>query len=1158
MGDLLVYKASAGSGKTYNLALEFIKLAIQDGSDTAYRHILAVTFTNKATGEMKNRILVQLFNLSYGGLDGQFLDNLLEKLNAPGCANEEGAERRTPFTRAEVCKRARSILQNIIHDYDHFRVETIDSFFQSLLTNLAHELELPRTFRVDLNDKEVVARAVERLMAELQDKRSKASKDGTMRRVLEYIREEMENERNWKVTAALTSFAQKNLTNTTYLSHEEELAKAINDDEAFGKLRKFITEEEPKLAQNTTALAQQILDFIANCPGGDKRFSRGNNVVTYTYKILAQDWNADKSKTVLNGAASYESLVKKSDLKKTDVVADAQQLSALLVQLLKALKTYELTVNTATLTISKANPMRLLSQIDRLMGDINEETNHVMLSKTPELFSRVVKADDAPFVFERVGTTFKHIMIDEFQDTSRMQWNNFHKLLVENMANGHQCMLVGDIKQSIYRWRGGDWEILDNVASDRGFFSKQLLSLDVNWRSRANIVTFNNALFENCAPLLDSKMEEYGEVPQEWRNRISGIYRDVAQKCKPHAEGGWVRLALCDKKTKDNDIYEDVVGQIRQLHDVHGVEYSDMGILVRKNDDGVALINHITKNHPDIPINSDEAFRLTSSRSIVLLMNALRYLADDHDKQALALLAAGFLENNMAKDDKRLKGKYAEGFDLLLKDASAVLPPTLSDAQEREMLRHMPLYELCQRLITELNLANAKTDGTDNGQSAYLFYFLDAVLDFLADNPSDITLFIDYWENVLSTKSTTGDHNDCIYVMTVHKSKGLSRHTILIPFCDWDICKFRNTDTLWCKTPDIEPFNALPITAICPNLRMVNNSLYAKDKQSEAFQQYIDNLNTLYVAFTRAEENLLIWARALGSSEKAISNVGQLVAQASVGLLTPEPVEIPEEQQGTCNEAAAESTFAVSTSGTPMPSKRKNAKKATVEDTVVNPLDNPRIVSVPMAMPTATEAVTGGSTLANTEFRQSNPAKDFLSDVTTTAGETTECAEETTSTRQYIDRGKLLHRIFQQIGSTADLPRALQSLTAEGVTGDREETEELRQHIVSSLQHPQAKSWFDGNWTLFNECEILYRNRQGELKSSRPDRVMVKNGETIVVDFKFAKPDAEHQAQVGRYMQQMHAMGHQNVKGYVWYVLQNKVCPVAAETQPAPSLFPNL
>ncbi len=1162
MGNLLVYKASAGSGKTYQLALEYIKLAVQNPSPNSYRHILAVTFTNKATAEMKERILLHLYNLAQGGTDEGFLKNLLEKLNA----KDEGEEKLAkPYTKDLVCQRAKQTLQAIIHDYDHFRVETIDSFFQSLLTNLAHELNLPRTFRVDLNDKEVIVHAVNRLIAELNDSKSKSSKAGAAGFVMDYMDESIDNEQGWNMVQALCEFANLNMRNETYLHHEEELTAALNDKKGIDHLREETARFDKLLGDKMKVSAQRAVDLMEDMPGGPTQFSFGGTIIAYPKKILAGEFLTEPSNRVKTAIKDASKLVKTADQKKPDMMGAAYTLSGLLDSIREAQKEYGKIVTTGHITLSQLRPMRLLRLIEDNAKDINEEANRFMLSKTPELFSRIVKADDASFVFERVGTTFNHIMIDEFQDTSRMQWNNFHKLLVENMAQGNQCMLVGDTKQSIYRWRGGDWAILEGVEKDSAFQKCKSIPLNINYRSKEEIVKFNNAFFPVAAKDLDALAMDVETLDREWHERISGIYKEelVKQNLKDNAEGGWVRLALAPAgKDCIGDIYEDVYAQIVLLHNHAHVAYHDIGILVRKNAEGAQLIEYFSSTHPDIPINSDEAYKLSASPAVMKLVYALRYIADpDNLETRLHFLTALGITSRM--EDGTDSYEIAATFPHTFADPTEELPEILREEDSLKKLRSMPLYELCQQLIMELKLTPEKNE--DDGQSAYLFYFLDAVLDFLEDNPSDLPLFLEFWDTTLSSKSTTGSTGDSVYVMTVHKSKGLARHTILIPFCDWEISKFHKNDMLWSETPDQEPFNTLPVTAVKPNEKGIDLSFYSHTKQCELVQQRIDNLNTLYVAFTRAKQNLLVWSRTLPKDPKKdkgeIKHVGSLLYKHASDFLhkaNEQPMELrlsDEELDGTtfpqaldreaseAEEVETDNDFSVYTSGElRIETSAEECQEAAVSKEKKNPLDNPVITPITLNL--------NPQPRAQIEFRQSNPAKDFIAEAESLTAaqlaEATEDAAEFASTqddlqRAYIDRGKILHRVLSEIRTLDDLPHVLQQLKVEGVLSSQKEAERMAALIEKRVKS-QAE-WFDGSWDLYNERDIIYRDENGKLCTARPDRVMKKGTDIVIVDFKFGKPNPEkYREQVQKYGSLVHGLSQGSIiKEYIWYVLQDKV-----------------
>lgn len=1140
MGNLLVYKASAGSGKTYKLALEYIKLALAEGSPKAYRHILAVTFTNKATTEMKDRILFHLFNLAEGGLDQGFLNELLQLLNAHAT---DGSSKSAAFlTAKEVCTRAKVLLQNILHDYDYFRVETIDSFFQSLLTNLAHELGLARNFRTELNDKGIINLAVDQFIADLEQGESRAVKDGLDEVAWQYMRDYMERGDGWNFTKELKAFALKNLFNPSYLVHEDELNQKLAETDLYHRLHKAQEIIEKPLKKEVQLKAKEFSLFLDALPDGEKTFSYGKDLFSFAKEMQAGHFQTKPGKRLINFIENPSTLVKKKDEAKMDVCQKTVEASTLLSTLNQAREKFCRAKFTRQLIQETLGPLRLLREIGLQVNEINKTNGHFLLAKTPILLSRMVGKDDASFVFEKAGTTFHHIMIDEFQDTSSLQWENLYHLLVENLSQGNECMLVGDIKQSIYRWRGGDWSILEKVKDDTAFHHSRQLRLPKNFRSKSHIVAFNNTFFPQAAKLLDSTQANNADFPEMWKCKTQEIYADVTQEIPPDKEGGFVRVKLHATSTKKEEIYEDLYEQINRLYFETGIPYCEMAILVRRNMEGANLIDYFAREHPTIPITSDEAFRLTSSPAVMCLIEALRTLFDPQNKtarirllQILEFIHTGCHPSDLAK---------------LAQNEKCILPKAF--LANRELLLTMPLYEVCEYLIALFELCKENETGEctkhlENdvkrnilyGQSAYLFKFQDSILEFLNEYPSDLRLFLDYWDTTLSKASTTGEGNEGIQVITIHKAKGLGRHTILIPFCDWDIAKFFSNDYLWCRTPDEPPYNDLPITAIrTRSAEKVKVSAFNYSYIEEEQKQRIDNLNLLYVAFTRAKENLLVWARPLikDAPNESLNKVSKLLQkivptylerQHPGSVTDSQNVSSPEveSQDSTIQEAILPEIY---TFGRPARFEKKNEVEN--EKQFVNPFAD-------LSGELISTSVTPQH--AHAKFKQSCQASEFIFSALNEEKTSEEEQQET-----YIDKGRLLHFLFSKIRTENDVEYVLHDFTIRGLLTNKEEGESLRKFIHDRLAAPLQKSWFDGSWQLFNECNILFRDSSGMLGHCRPDRVMIRNGETIVVDFKFGKAREEYTQQVHSYMNFLSQMGYPHPKGFLWYVYSNKVIEV--------------
>ncbi len=731
---LTVFKASAGSGKTFTLTAQYIALLLS-GELSSHRSILAVTFTNKATAEMKERILQELWAMAYQpASSGGFFNAVKREL--PGVPEDV------------LQKRAAVALHAIVHDYDYFRIETIDAFFQSLLATLAHELGLSAGFRVEINDGQVIDAAVRRLIASLPERAD------LQKWVLDYIGQRISENQRWDISKEVKKLARQ-IMKERFLLHEEKLLPVLEDPAALSRFRKTLKsiDDEAK-----AKLCQAAVEFDENVSlsGGYARFNRGGNIEKYV-RGLQNGETKEPSASMRGYMEDSRKWLKKSDWGNEKLCATAVSLSADFAKLGKQREETAYVSNSCTLTLRYLNPLRLIGEIGRTANAINEENNRFMLAKTPLLFSRLVGSEDASFVFEKVGTAFQHVMIDEFQDTSTLQWGNFKKLLVENMSQGNGCLLVGDVKQSIYRFRNGDWKILEGIENE--FHRQQVTvhTLDTNYRSARNIVSFVNDVFPRAAQILD-ELDENGH--------ISGIYADVRQKdCgRP---GGCVEVRYVKNKTQGKqgdesadetenevEIPELLAGKIRQLHN-DGLSYADMAVLVRYNNMARGILDVFSEQYPDIPLISDEAFVLSASPEIQLLVHALRWLDDAADTVSMACVA------------KTWQG-FTEGADdvwtQIISDCRSCLPKTF--VEERDRLAQLPLYELCERLLALFGLE--KRDGA----APYLFCFMDEVMNWLETGSAELGDFLTYWDETLSYQSIPAGEVEGVRILTIHKSKG--------------------------------------------------------------------------------------------------------------------------------------------------------------------------------------------------------------------------------------------------------------------------------------------------------------------------------------------------------------------------------------------------
>ena len=1102
---LHVYKASAGSGKTYRLALEYLTAALGSEDPGEFRHILAVTFTNKATGEMKDRILAYLFDLARGTGDLNFAASL---------AHETG------LAPSLLAARAEALLKAILHDYDNFRVQTIDAFFQAVLANMSYELGLMRGFRIDLADKEIIAKAVDKLLAQTNPEKGCADEKKLMESLVAYMEEHIEDEQGWNISKSLKSFAGSNLFRDTYLRHEREIRKVTDDPQKMNDLRRCLRAAEK---EETEKLHQEALAFqkmLQELPFDYTAFSRGKSLMTYASKIADGDFITEPSATLLKNMEDSSTLVKKADAKNGDMLTTAETVSEKLGGLEQKRRNAALTLTSIRLTLQLLSPLTLLTHVDAEVEAANRTAGHFMLAKTPVLLGNMVKGSDASFIYERIGTTLRHVMIDEFQDTSQMQWDNFRMLLDELVASGQKCVVVGDIKQSIYRWRGGSWNILSalgpNSKPPAAVFNTKGQSLDApakegempcdtNFRSLPNVVDFNNVFFQLAAAHLDEQWKKSGATKPL---NMAKLYADVVQEPRGGRKGGLVSVCLPPSSMSSEAVLEHLHAFMTDLHENQGVPYGKMGILVRYNNEAAFVASHFSVHHPDVPVSSDEAYHLLSSPAVLMLVAALKWIANEERALQQAV--------------------FNRQCELLL------LPSHDLSELADESLKDMPLFELCSNLAERFGLSEDTPERAAHGQSAYLFAFFDQVLEFLCEHSSDITRFCAWCDENLASKSVPSntENSDAVRICTIHKSKGLQFHTVFMPFADWAMETRRPEDVLWCTPPkELSPFNQLPSVPVGTYAsKTVTASIYAEDYLTEIAQQHIDNLNLLYVAFTRAVAHLCIWGTPRKKGGDMATLMAEILPETGLEQVELENIfecceeEAPEEDDDTTDNDEEQKTpepILCFLSGEPVKWEEKTKEQS------ANPFGENSLPVLPVALQPKAPQVT---------LLQSNAARTFAENLKGAAEN-----GDGESPANDMAFGAACHRILENVRTADDLEKAVRAARDEGLFARRSEAEHIQKLLAKRIAAPHARRWFDGTYELYNECAILFRDAAGRPVSRRPDRVMVKEKEAVVVDYKFARPTEAHRRQVAQYVELLRRMGYEKVSGFVWYVLHDEL-----------------
>lgn len=1082
--ELLVYKASAGSGKTFTLAVEYIKHLILNPH--AYRQILAVTFTNKATAEMKERILQQLYGIwKKDPASEAYLSRIKEDLGITDYKLQITGDKKS-FTEDELRQRAGMALQYMLHDYSRFRVETIDSFFQSVMRNLARELELSPNLNIELNNTEVLSDAVDSLIEKL------TATSPVLAWLLDYINERIADDKRWNVSNEVKGFG-RNIFDESYIERGEGLRQCLRTPETLKLYRDVLREMETDALEQMKGFYDQFegeLDGHALTPEDLKGGARG--IGSY-FRKLRDGKLTDKdviNATLQNCLDDAKNWATKTSARKEDIIRLAENSLLPLLKDAERLRPQKSRViNSCRLSLQHLNKLQLLNHIDEEVRTLNREHNRFLLSDTNALLHKLVREGDSSFVFEKIGANIRNVMIDEFQDTSRMQWDNFRLLLLEGLSQGADSLIVGDVKQSIYRWRNGDWGILNRLGENvLNNFPVRVETLKTNRRSETNVIRFNNEVFTAAVSYLNSL--HLDELKEECFP-LKRAYADVVQESPKNVERGFIKASFLEPDEEYDYTEQTLRAMGEEVKGIlaEGVQLNDITILVRKNKNIPPIADYFDKEL-HLTVVSDEAFRLDASLAICMLIDALRYLSNPENKIARASLITNYklqIIERSTEESEISKEKDADWHSLFTGTPEEMLPDSFNSRMET--LRLMPLYELLEELFSIFQMSCIEK------QDAYLFSFFDAVTEYLQSNSSELDGFIRYWEETLCSKTIPSGEMDGIRILSIHKSKGLEFHTVLIPFCDWKLENETNNQLVWCTAPE-KPYNALNLIPVNYSSTMAE-SVYRQDYLHERLQLWVDNLNLLYVAFTRAGKNLIIWSKK-----------GQKGTMSE--LLANSLPQVAKQGAGNWDEEAGVFEFGKLCPSDVTPNEVSETNNS------INKLSQ-KSVKLPVHME---------SMLHEIEFRQSNRSADFIAGI-----------DEAESSQRFMNRGRLLHTLFSAIETEADIDDAISQLVFEGVIGRIETEEEVRNLTEKAFSLPQIKDWYSGNWQLFNECDIIWQEN-GELRTRRPDRVMMKNGEIVVVDFKFGKPNKKYNKQVKGYMQLLIRMGYppENIKGYLWYV----------------------
>ena len=1051
-----IYKASAGSGKTFALTLAYFKIIFE--SPLSYRNILAVTFTNKATEEMKSRIINELHKLAEGRRTdyGVLLCEALDM-------NEDQLRNRA------------SLLRNLLlHDYGRLSVTTIDRFFQRVVKAFTRELGIFPGYNVELDSDYVLQQAVDRVMHEVKG-------DDALRSWLrELINSSVEEGKAWSVKAQMSDLGRE-LFRENYMLFDQKVLNKFSDKHFLRQYRTFLEHTVTEFEETLVKMAREALDVIAVAGLQLGDFKSGNRgCASWFYKLAEGNFDAPTA-TNRKGAEDAEAWVAKKSPLRAEIEGVVPRLSAILRELLDYYDWHGRSYLSAKQLGGNLYQLGILNDLYRKVRDYCAERGVMLLSDTTHLLNLLIAGNDTSFLFEKCGNYYNHLMIDEFQDTSVMQWRNFRPLVANSLGEGNQVLIVGDVKQSIYRWRNGEWGLLAaGVEQEFKPMGVRQVVLGDNWRSAREIVCFNNEFFACASQFLEQLYRQEageGDLRAAW---IGEAYRGLEQTPRK-GQTGYVDLLFGPEKREEGSdarVMDSVIGIIQDIRS-RGGRQKDVVVLVRNGKEGAFVAGYLMEynKQAESPIDfvSNDSLFIQSSPCVQFVLAMLRYIIMPQDGINRAQLSYLYHAFVCGRTEIFLHEVFRQ---VTCENGNTIF--SLGGEGEPDLLS-FSLYETVETIIDRFGL-KAKSE-----EVPYLIAFQDMIFEYEANNSNNISLFMEWWEKEKDKRVlATSEETDAVRILTIHKSKGLEFGYVILPFCSWELDAVRPVRRIWCANR--EPgFDALEYVPLNYSSRLAD-TIYREDYLDEHLKAYIDNLNLLYVALTRAKTELYIrpfTPRENKDGSVSLSDMGAFIWQVIKDL-----------------DAGWENGHYVRGEKSVLKKEADGGASSVIS-----------LSSYPVWHP-------GGRISVKYRYR------DY---------EQEEAAELSA-----LDEGKLLHEIFKSIRYAGDIARAVDQAYRAGLIR-LDEREAYVSRISAYLSEPQAAAWFSSGNRVINERDILF---PGGAKA-RPDRIVEQGGRLLVIDYKFGqKEEGAYLRQVRFYCNTLKKMGYPQVEGYVWYVRLEKIVKV--------------
>lgn len=1058
---------------------------------------------------MKSRILSELHRLAKGKKSDY----------------REGLKIAYNLDETAVNERARKVLVEILHDYSAFSISTIDKFFQQVIRAFARDIGVNGAYSLELDNAQTLDQAVDNLFLDL----SKSENRQLLAWLTQLAEERVEQSENWNMRKNIGDLG-KEIFKENFQSKAEETSEKLHNRDFLNEFRKNLRTIKSDFEQKISEKATETLQIIAQNGLTVEDFKGGKRSAMKTLEKL-QKGDFKISNTFLAFAEDVANCYAKSTPQ--HIVANIetayfQGLQQNLIQLNDFLTKEIVMYNSAEIVLKHLNTLGILSDLAMQIKTLTDEQNTMLISDTNMLLNKIIDDSETPFIYERTGVYVNNFMIDEFQDTSTLQWKNFKPLLKNSLDSGNFNLVVGDVKQSIYRWRNSDWKLLDEqILND--FRADQIAeeNLDTNWRSDKNIIDFNNSFFKIASKLLQSKLNENIEpiLPvyenlKNLQNKITHAYENLFQKSSPKAGEGRVEVIFIDKNENEDGWKTESLKRLpRLLENLQDRGYSpaDIALLVRKNGEEQDVIRYLLnyKTTPEARPNycydimGNEGLLVASASAVRFLLGVLQLYVNPNDAIQRSIVNFEYLRGKHKKTEtEALNLAFSEN-----ENFSEKISSLFSEFENEQLakIRSHSLFDMIEQIIALFDVGNW------HNEAVFVQTFQDIVLKFSVGKTADLNSFLKWWAKNGEKQCVPSPENQQAFrIMTIHKSKGLDFPVVIMPFCDWDLDS-RMRNILWCK-PTEKPFDEFPLLPIEYSSKL-SQSIFAENYFDEQMHQYIDNLNIAYVAFTRAKNELICFSPASQKEISEIEKVNSLSAllnlsfqlnQHSDGLISLDAhynndekiFALGEKTQNTFSEKTNEQSEKISTYPTASSENRLKIRHQSLEF---------RLENQPLA---------------------DSPLK----------------------------YGTIMHKILQKINLKSDQEVVVQEFVRNGFISEAEseiinnELAEFWEMLSSNKVLPCSEYWAgftckdktneaqprSSKAKILNEATIL--TPQGNLY--RPDRVILNGNTATIIDYKFGENESKtHLAQVRRYMDLISEMNYE-VKGFVCYVSLRKIVEV--------------